>query len=80
MALTMFLAKDPAMAWPSLCPLHHLKLWCPGCGLGTGICHLMHGNWLASWEAHPLAGLALLTIAHRIIALTRKTIYSNQTN
>lgn len=38
---------------------------CPGCGLTTSWTNVMHGNWLASWEAHPLGGFlyALFTVS-----------------
>jgi len=40
----------------NLCLIEHLGLPCPGDGLGTGIAHLVRGQWKASWTAHPLAG------------------------
>ena len=27
---------------------------CPGCGLTTSLVHIMHGEWEASFMAHPL--------------------------
>ena len=44
---------------------------CPGCGLGHAIAHLLHGDWLASWQAHPLGGPALILLAGRVLTLMR---------
>ncbi len=54
----------------SLCPLDNLGFsWCPGCGLGRSIHHLMHGQFQVSWELHPLGGFALFVILWRLIEL-----------
>ncbi|MEM1097089.1 MAG: DUF2752 domain-containing protein [Bacteroidota bacterium] len=45
--------------------------WCPGCGLGHAVAHLFRGEWLASWNAHPLGGPALLILVGRIATLVR---------
>ena len=64
-----------ALAWidpsaPTLVDLCLLKAagitWCPGCGLGHAIAFLLEGQWSRSWEAHPLAGPALLVIVHHV--------------
>ncbi|GAB5520997.1 MAG: hypothetical protein RhofKO_32480 [Rhodothermales bacterium] len=44
---------------------------CPGCGLGHAIAHLFRGEWLASWQAHPLGVPALLVLVGRIVTLLR---------
>jgi hypothetical protein len=57
----------------SLCPLDNLGLhWCPGCGLGRGMNLLARGEFLASWEMHPLASLAYGVIFHRIWVLIKQ--------
>ncbi|WP_073096811.1 DUF2752 domain-containing protein [Cyclobacterium lianum] len=54
----------------SLCPLDMLGLpWCPGCGLGRSMHHLMMGQFQLSWELHPLGSFALLVIVWRIVTL-----------
>lgn len=45
--------------------------FCPGCGLGHGIYHLVHGQLMQSWQHHPLAIPALLITTHRIITLLK---------
>ncbi len=39
---------------------------CPGCGLGHGVSHLLHGRLAESWASHPLAVPALLILLNRI--------------
>jgi hypothetical protein len=57
----------------SLCPLDNLGLtWCPGCGLGRAMNLLARGEFLASWEMHPLASLAYAVIFHRIWVLIKQ--------
>lgn len=50
----------------SFCPFSWL--WaegCWGCGLGHAIAYMCRGEWLASWEAHPLALTAVLLLLRR---------------
>ena len=57
----------------SLCPLSWvLEEGCPGCGLGHSIAFLFRGEWLASWEAHPLGVPALFILGRRIFSLLRQ--------
>lgn len=50
----------------SFCPYSWiLESGCPGCGLGHGVSFLLQGKWQASWQAHPLAGPALLLLLYR---------------
>ena len=57
----------------SLCPLDNLGLtWCPGCGLGRAMNLFARGEFLASWEMHPLASLAYAVIFHRIWVLIKQ--------
>lgn len=44
---------------------------CPGCGLGTSISHLFHGEWQESWESHKLGAIVLLALLWRIIQLIK---------
>ncbi|WP_200978818.1 DUF2752 domain-containing protein [Echinicola sp. 20G] len=56
----------------TLCPIGLLGFeWCPGCGLGRSMKLLIEGNFKASWEMHPLAGLAWIVILLRIFNLIK---------
>jgi hypothetical protein len=48
--------------------------FCPGCGLGHAIIFLFHGNFVDSWNSHPLAILAVAVLLHRIFKILRKDI------
>lgn len=51
----------------SLCVLNQLGVTeCPGCGLGTSIHLLLHGQWSASWAAHPLGFPAVVILVIQI--------------
>ena len=57
-----------------LCLFHRLGLgFCPGCGLGGSIHHLLHGDLAGSWNLHPLGAPALLIIGARATSLWRRT-------
>jgi len=45
---------------------------CPGCGLGQAISYLFHGDFLASFQAHPLGILAVIILSIRIFSLLRR--------
>ncbi len=66
----IFLAMiDPSKAHLSLCPLHYLNVYCPGCGLGRSITYLLRGEVVDSFQTHPLGGVATLVLVHRILQL-----------
>lgn len=68
----LLLALMPVDADPhySLCFFKYAGLsWCPGCGLGHSISYLFHGDWRASFHAHPLGLPAVLIILYRIYIL-----------
>jgi hypothetical protein len=48
--------------------------FCPGCGLGHSIIFLFHGDFIDSWNTHPLAILAVAVLIHRIFVILRKDI------
>jgi len=57
----------------TLCPLANMGFsWCPGCGVGRSIAHLLQGNFGASLEQHWFGIPALLIICSRIIVLIKK--------
>ncbi|MEO8820465.1 MAG: DUF2752 domain-containing protein [Ginsengibacter sp.] len=49
--------------------------FCPGCGLGHSICYLFHGDFRASFNAHPLGLFALIVILARIYKLSSLHIF-----
>jgi hypothetical protein len=56
----------------TLCPLANLGFnWCPGCGLGRSIAHLLHGNVVASWNFHWFGLPALVIICYRVYTLMK---------
>ena len=59
----------------TLCPLAAAGFdFCPGCGLGRSIYHLMHLEFYQSWAMNPLGFFAFVVIIHRIYILTKKQI------
>jgi hypothetical protein len=58
----------------TVCPLSLAGFdYCPGCGLGRSIGLLLHGELIQSLQMHPLAILAVLLIANRIVVLFWQT-------
>ncbi len=54
----------------TLCPLASMGFnWCPGCGIGRSIGHLLQGNIQASIDEHWFGIPALLIIGNRILVL-----------
>ena len=51
--------------------------FCWGCGLGRSIGHALHGNALASWEAHPLGFITIGVLVGRIITLIKRSTNIN---
>ena len=74
-ALVAAASIDPqAPGGLNLCLIEHLGFPCPGDGLGTGIAHLVRGQWKASWTAHPLAGPIVGILMYHIVALCRRSL------
>ena len=46
--------------------------FCPGCGLGASIGHLVRGELVESWAAHPLAVPTVAILIGRIFHLARQ--------
>lgn len=45
------------------CPFYFLTEWlCPTCGMTRSIISLLRGEWLMSWEYHPLGGLLFISL------------------
>ncbi|HET7179898.1 MAG TPA: DUF2752 domain-containing protein [Chryseosolibacter sp.] len=68
---------NPTTGHFSICPLKNLGFdFCPGCGLGTAISFLFHGDLTASFHAHPLGIFAVVVLSFRIIDLTQQYVKS----
>ena len=78
--VALFIA-DPTVQHFTLCPLKNLGFdFCPGCGLGTSVSHLLHGELRQSWQAHPLGIFAVIVLSLRIIKLSKQHIQSHGKN
>jgi hypothetical protein len=76
-ALLILFFINPHQDHYSFCLFHNLGIdFCPGCGLGRGINHLLHLNFSSAFNTHPLSYLAVPVLLHRIFKLT---IGKNQT-
>lgn len=49
---------------------------CPGCGLGSAVSHLLHGDIAASWASHPLGVPVLAVLLVRMAQLLKQEIHS----
>jgi hypothetical protein len=79
-SLLILALTEPNGVHYSSCPIAKLGwTWCPGCGLGRSIIHLMHGNLSQSLRQHWLAIPALAIISYRIIQLSHQFILSLKT-
>ena len=57
----------------TLCPLANLgfEQWCPGCGVGRSISHILHGEFTESFKEHWFGFPALLILMLRIFTLIK---------
>lgn len=76
--LTLMATMDPSTnVHYSFCFFKLIGIkFCPGCGLGHSISFLFHGNFEASFNAHPLGLFAVLVIVARIYKLFSLHIFS----
>ena len=59
----------------SFCPLKNIGLaFCPGCGLGESVSHLLHYQIGQSFRSHTLGLFAFIVILHRIVILIKPLI------
>lgn len=57
----------------TLCIFNQMGIdFCPGCGIGRSISMIYHGNFVDSFQMHPLGVFALAVILYRIITLLPK--------
>jgi hypothetical protein len=58
---------DPASHHFTVCPLANLGFdFCPGCGLGRSIAFLYRGEFVDSFQTHPLGFFAVFILSFRI--------------
>jgi hypothetical protein len=63
---------SPGEAHFSICPLANIGVdFCPGCGLGNSITYLFNGDFVSSFNSHPLGIFALIVISKRIFSLIK---------
>ncbi|PKO98385.1 MAG: hypothetical protein CVU14_08315 [Bacteroidetes bacterium HGW-Bacteroidetes-9] len=75
-ALLLLGFMSPTDAHASLCPIHASGLgFCPGCGLGHSISWLFRGEFVHSFNAHPLGIAAVVILVWRIIAIFKKPVF-----
>ncbi|SFA43539.1 Protein of unknown function [Pedobacter suwonensis] len=72
-ALILLATADGHQHHFTLCPLANLGFedWCPGCGIGRSISHILHGEFTESFSEHWFGFPALLIIIYRICTLIR---------
>ena len=59
----------------SLCLIKNLNLgFCPGCGLGHSIAWLFRGEFVSSFNAHPLGIPAVIVLLYRSFSLLKNDI------
>jgi hypothetical protein len=62
----------------TICPLANLGFeFCPGCGLGRSIALLYRGEFLQSFQSHPLGLFAVIILSYRIFQLIKQHIQSH---
>ena len=64
----------------TICPFHNLGIdFCPGCGLGRSIHYFINFEFTKSFNTHPLGGVALIILLHRVFMLMKRSIkYSGE--
>lgn len=63
----------------TLCPLASMGFtWCPGCGIGRAIGHLLQGDFGASLEQHWFGLPALVILCCRMVSLTRTRLKTHK--
>ncbi len=71
--VVLFLSVHFGVEGFTICPLKLVGFdHCPGCGLGTSIGLLLHGEWEASFNAHALGIPAFFIISYRIYQLFKQ--------
>jgi len=70
--ITLALMNPAADRHFSLCAFKWMGFeFCPGCGLGHSITWLFRGEFMKSFNEHPLGLVALAVLLHRIFTLIK---------
>ena len=76
-ALLLLAFMNPEDSQATLCIWHYVGFdSCPGCGLGHSISAAFHGNFMQSFEYHPLGIIAILVLGFRSIHLIIQNNFS----
>ena len=68
----LLLCHSPGETHFTICPLAIIGIdFCPGCGLGNSISYLFNGDFVSSFQSHPLGIFALIIISIRIFSLIK---------
>ncbi len=79
-ALVLLAFTNPTEHHWSLCPLYNLGFkYCPGCGLGRSIAYLFRGDFVHSFQMHPLGIFAVGVIGYRIYQIINTQYIHKQT-
>ncbi|MCZ6701413.1 MAG: DUF2752 domain-containing protein [Ignavibacteria bacterium] len=63
---------NPGETHFNICPIANLGFdFCPGCGLGNSISYIFNGEYIQSFQSHPLGIFALAVLLFRIIYLIK---------
>lgn len=78
-ALIALAIMDPTKQHVTLCPIGMMGFdFCPGCGLGHSIGYLFRGEWVLSWQTHPLGFFAVGMLSYRIVTIILNNYYSTK--
>jgi hypothetical protein len=79
-ALVLLAFTNPAEHHFTLCPFSNLGFkYCPGCGLGRSIAYLFKGDFIHSFQTHPLGIFAVGVIGYRIYQIINKQYINKPT-
>ena len=79
-ALVLLAFTNPAEHNFTLCPFNNLGFkYCPGCGLGRSIAYLFRGDFIRSFQMHPLGIFAVGVIGFRIYQIINKQYFHKST-
>ena len=75
LGLIALATMDPEVEHMSLCLLKNLGFeHCPGCGVGRSIAFIFQGEFMKSFQTHPLGGFAIMALVYRVGTLIKQTL------